>query len=66
MNSEKKKAYNRKTPLGRTGYHLDHIIPLARGGKNEDRNMQVTCPTCNRQKHSKDPIEFMQSRGYLL
>jgi 5-methylcytosine-specific restriction endonuclease McrA len=56
MNSEKKKAYNR----------LDHIIPLARGGKNEYRNMQVTCPTCNRQKHSKDPIEFMQSRGYLL
>lgn len=52
--------------LKKTGYHLDHIIPLSRGGKNEDRNMQVACPTCNMKKHAKDPIQYMQSLGYLL
>jgi 5-methylcytosine-specific restriction endonuclease McrA len=48
------------------GYHLDHITPLARGGANEDWNMQLLTPKCNQQKHAKDPVEFMQSRGRLL
>jgi len=45
---------------------MDHIVPLAKGGKNIDSNIQLTCPKCNLEKNSKDPIEFMQSRGYLL
>lgn len=52
-------------PLGED-YHLDHRIPLARGGKNENTNMQLLRQQCNNQKHAKDPIEFMQERGYLL
>jgi len=55
-----------RTSLKKIGYHLDHVIPLARGGKNVDSNVQLTCPKCNHEKSSKDPIEFMQSRGYLL
>jgi 5-methylcytosine-specific restriction endonuclease McrA len=55
-----------RTSLKKTGYHLDHIIPLARGGKNTDGNIQVTCPKCNMEKHAKDPIQFMQERGFLL
>jgi 5-methylcytosine-specific restriction endonuclease McrA len=55
-----------KKSLSKTGYHLDHIVPLARGGKNEDRNMQATCPKCNMEKNAKDPIAFMRSRGFLL
>jgi len=55
-----------RTSLKKTGHHLDHIIPLTRGGKNIDSNIQLTCPTCNMQKNARDPIEFMQSRGYLL
>lgn len=47
-------------------YHLDHIIPLARGGANEDVNMQLLRSTCNLQKGAKSPIAFMQSRGFLL
>ena len=50
----------------RYGYHLDHITPIARGGENTDYNLQALCPTCNLQKNDKDPIEFMQSRGFLL
>jgi 5-methylcytosine-specific restriction endonuclease McrA len=48
------------------GYQLDHIEPLALGGRNDDQNMQLLCPPCNRSKHAKPPHEFMQSRGYLL
>jgi len=46
--------------------HLDHRIPVALGGPNEDWNMQLLCPPCNLSKHAKDPIDFMQSRGFLL
>lgn len=48
------------------GYHRDHIIPLADGGDNAIRNIQLLCPKCNMQKHDKHPIEFMQSLGFLL
>lgn len=30
--------------------HLDHIIPLARGGSHTADNLAVTCSTCNIQK----------------
>lgn len=52
-------------PLG-DDYHLDHIMPLALGGTNTDDNMQLLRKLCNLQKHAKHPVEFMQSRGYLL
>jgi 5-methylcytosine-specific restriction endonuclease McrA len=49
-----------------TKFHVDHIIPLALGGRNERDNLQLLCPTCNHKKHAKDPIAFMQEMGYLL
>ncbi len=47
-------------------YHLDHIMPIALGGTNDYKNIQLLCPTCNHQKHAKHPIDFMQQKGYLL
>lgn len=47
-------------------YHLDHIEPLALGGAHDDKNLQLLCPPCNMTKHTRPPIEFMQSRGFLL
>lgn len=47
-------------------YHLDHIMPLALGGKNEDWNIQLLRGGCNLLKSVKHPIDFMQSRGFLL
>jgi 5-methylcytosine-specific restriction endonuclease McrA len=49
-----------------TKYHVDHKIPLARGGSNDPENLQILCPPCNQSKGAKDPIEFMQQRGFLL
>lgn len=47
-------------------WHLDHITPIAKGGTNSKTNVQALCPPCNLSKSAKDPIEFMQSRGFLL
>lgn len=47
-------------------YEIDHVVPLALGGKHEFSNLQMLCQHCNRTKSAKDPIAFMQSKGYLL
>lgn len=54
-----------KKSLG-DNYHRDHKMPLALGGANEDWNIQLLCPSCNLSKQAKHPIEFMQSRGFLI
>lgn len=46
--------------------HIDHVVPLAAGGTHTDDNVQLICPGCNVSKGAKDPLEFMQSRGFLL
>jgi 5-methylcytosine-specific restriction endonuclease McrA len=52
--------------LKKHGFHLDHIVPLSKGGRHIDSNLQLLTPTCNRSKSDKDPIDFMQSRGLLI
>lgn len=48
------------------GFHVDHVVALANGGTNDKSNLQLLCPPCNLSKGSKDPIDFMRSRGFLL
>ncbi len=52
-------------PLG-SKYHIDHILPIHLGGENSDSNVQLLRSTCNQEKHAKHPVDFMQSRGFLL
>jgi 5-methylcytosine-specific restriction endonuclease McrA len=52
-------------PLGEN-YHLDHIMPIALGGSNTDDNIQLLRQRCNNQKRALHPVDFMQSRGFLL
>lgn len=49
-----------------SGYHVDHIVPLALGGGNGPENLQLLCPTCNLKKGAKDPIEWRRQNGMLL
>jgi 5-methylcytosine-specific restriction endonuclease McrA len=44
-------------------YHVDHRIPLARGGSNGPGNICIACPHCNSQKKAKLPHEWI---GRLL
>jgi 5-methylcytosine-specific restriction endonuclease McrA len=39
--------------LGITGYHVDHVVALAKGGMNVVRNLQVLCPACNLAKGAR-------------
>ncbi|MYM34879.1 hypothetical protein GTP38_11065 [Duganella sp. FT94W] len=50
----------------RKAFHADHIVALANGGENLICNIQLLCPRCNLEKSSKDPVSFMQSKGFLL
>lgn len=52
--------------LRKSGYHVDHIVPLAGGGSNVRKNIQALCGQCNRRKSARDPIEFAQAIGLLL
>ena len=54
-----------RAPL-RTRFHVDHIIPLARGGANDRRNLQLTCRSCNQRKGALDPMDFARSVGLLV
>src|SRR3972149_6292312 len=38
-------------------YHVDHRIPLARGGSNGPENIVISCPSCNTSRRDKLPHE---------
>ncbi|MFP7479470.1 HNH endonuclease [Terribacillus saccharophilus] len=44
-------------------FHLEHIIPLARSGRNHLSNNVFVCPTCNAMKGSKSFVDFFGSSG---
>jgi 5-methylcytosine-specific restriction endonuclease McrA len=50
----------------KTKRHLDHVIPLARGGSNDISNLQWLCQPCNNSKHAKDPLVWAHEHGRLL
>lgn len=49
--------------------HVDHIIPVAHGGKNDDDNLVTACEACNNGKSARfhDPIlaEVVDLRGQV-
>lgn len=45
--------------------HVDHKIPISRGGMHECSNLCRSCPKCNLGKQKKTPSEFFQYRRSL-
>lgn len=41
-------------------FHVDHYIPLAKGGSNGPDNIVIACPKCNLRKSVLMPEEFMK------
>jgi 5-methylcytosine-specific restriction endonuclease McrA len=39
--------------------HLDHRLPLAQGGSNDEQNLQLLCPRCNFEKYAKSHQEYI-------
>jgi len=40
------------------GYHVDHYIPLSRGGINTANNIRLSCYRCSQSKSNKLPAEW--------
>lgn len=40
--------------LHRTGFHVDHVKPLSKGGSNWPSNLACACPSCNTSKRDND------------
>lgn len=40
-------------------FHVDHIIPLSKGGPHELDNLAISCPPCNLRKNAKMPEQFL-------
>lgn len=60
---------NCQTKLFKSGtkkFHVDHIMPLARGGSNWAANLQCLCPACNLSKGAKHPDDWAREQGRLL
>lgn len=45
------------------GYVVDHVQPLAKGGKHEAHNLVISCRPCNARKSARDPVEFAKEVG---
>lgn len=66
FSAQKAKCAYCRTSLRKIGYHIDHIVPLSKGGTNWPRNLQLTCETCNLSKRALHPVEYAQRIGRLL
>ena len=43
-----------------SGYHIDHVYPLSRGGRHVVPNLVPACVDCNLAKWAHDPWEFLR------
>lgn len=62
--AQKGRCYYCSTKLS-NDYHVDHVIPLSRGGSDATENLVCACPSCNLSKNNKLPHEWPQG-GRLL
>ena len=42
-----------------TAFHVEHKVPLSRGGSNNIDNIALSCAKCNLSKHTKTHDEFL-------
>lgn len=47
-------------------FHIDHYLPLSKGGLHKIENLVIACPTCNLTKSAKDPYKYALTVGRLF
>lgn len=48
---------------GRQTNHIDHVLPVSKGGSNDPDNLVAACRTCNTEKADMTLKEFRISKG---
>lgn len=51
-------CYLCNSPVDQNNWHMDHVVPLSRGGDHAFDNCAVTHPVCNLKKGTKTPWEM--------
>ncbi|WP_431863023.1 HNH endonuclease [Microbacterium algeriense] len=57
-NREKRLAYGARYPSLSAGFHLDHVMPIARGGSHSIGNLTAACARCNLSKGALTVMEW--------
>ena len=52
-------------PVAKEDWSIDHFLPLSRGGKNNIRNMVMSCYKCNKAKGDMTGEEFRHLLEFL-
>ena len=63
LKRQKSKCYYCKCKLEK--YHIEHIVPISRGGGNDPDNLVLACPFCNQSKNNKLPHEWSKGNHLL-
>ncbi|MCI0562931.1 MAG: HNH endonuclease [Nitrososphaera sp.] len=48
-----------KADMDVVGWHLDHLVPVSKGGTNDRINLVFACGFCNRAKHDHTVEEYL-------
>lgn len=63
---QNKKCKVCREEFGSKKYHIDHIIPISKGGSSDISNIQLLCKKCNLSKGNKNLEDWLEDIGYKV